>query len=108
MYVREIRSNGTIVISTVATGPITGVVKISAVDKYNENLIDSPTAAIEPYLVKVATDVLNVRAGAGTQYKINTQIKRNQIYTIVGEKDKWGKLKSGAGWIHLDYVKRVK
>ena len=107
MYVREVRINGTIVISTVATGPITGVVKASAVDKYNENLIDSKTPTIEPYLVKVTADVLNVRAGAGTQYKINTQIRKNQIYTIVGEKDKWGKLKSGAGWIHLDYVKKI-
>lgn len=34
------------------------------------------------------------------------------VYTIVAESDgpgasKWGKLKSGAGWISLDYTKKV-
>ena len=57
-----------------------------------------------PYLVKVNTGVLNVRAGAGTNYRVTTQIKKNQVYTIVDEKNNWGKLKSGAGWICLDYV----
>ena len=57
-----------------------------------------------PYLVKINTAILNVRAGAGTNYKVNTQVKKNQIYTIVDEKDGWGKLKSGAGWISLNYT----
>ena len=30
-----------------------------------------------PYLVKIDTAVLNVRAGAGTNYRINTQVKKN-------------------------------
>ena len=30
-----------------------------------------------PYLVKINTAILNVRAGAGTNYKINTQVKKN-------------------------------
>ena len=34
------------------------------------------------------------------------------VYTIVAESDgtgatKWGKLKSGAGWISLDYASKV-
>ena len=57
-----------------------------------------------PYLVKINTAVLNVRAGAGTNYKVNTQVKKNQVYTIVDEKNGWGKLKSGAGWISLNYT----
>ena len=57
-----------------------------------------------PYLVKVTANILNVRAGAGTNYKITTQIRKNQVYTIVDQKGKWGKLKSGAGWICLDYT----
>ena len=66
-----------------------------------------PEAKQFPYLVKINTDVLNVRAGAGTNYKITTQVKRNQVYTIVDQKDNWGKLKSGAGWICLDYTKKL-
>ena len=60
-----------------------------------------------PYLIRVTANVLNVRAGAGTNYKITTQIRKNQVYTIVDQKDNWGKLKSGAGWICLDYTKKV-
>ena len=60
-----------------------------------------------PYLVKITASILNVRAGAGTNFKVNTQVKKNQVYTIVDEKNGWGKLKSGAGWISLDYVKKV-
>lgn len=56
------------------------------------------------YTVKITADVLNVRAGAGTSYKVNTTVKKGQVYTIVEEKSGWGKLKSGAGWISLKYT----
>jgi len=59
------------------------------------------------YLVKINTDVLNVRAGAGTSYPINTQVRRGQIYTIVDEVNGWGKLKSGAGYIKLSYTTKI-
>lgn len=60
-----------------------------------------------PYLVRITVNKLNVRAGAGTNTKVNTVVKKNQVYTIVGEQDGWGKLKSGAGWIYLKYTERV-
>ena len=56
------------------------------------------------YTVKVTANVLNVRSGPGTNYGINTQIKDKGIYTIVEENNGWGKLKSGAGWISLEYT----
>ena len=58
------------------------------------------------YTVKVTTDTLNVRSGPGTSYKVNTQVKKNEVYTIVETKNGWGKLKSGAGWICLDYTSK--
>lgn len=59
------------------------------------------------YLVKINTDVLNIRGGAGTSYPVVTQVKRGQVYTIVDEKTGWGKLKSGAGWIKLSYTIKI-
>lgn len=59
------------------------------------------------YLVKINTDVLNVRSGAGTSYPVVTQVKRGQIYTIVDEVNGWGKLKSGAGYIKLSYTTKI-
>ena len=66
-----------------------------------------------PYKVKVTADSLNIRSGAGTKFKVVGSVKKNEIYTIAAESSgtgakKWGKLKSGAGWISLDYTKRVK
>ena len=58
------------------------------------------------YKVKITANVLNVRAGAGTDFKKVTTVKRGEVYTIVDTASNWGKLKSGAGWICLDYTAR--
>ena len=72
----------------------------------------SSSSTATSYLVKVTTDVLNIRKGPGTNYGTNGDIRDKGVYTIVAESDgpgasKWGKLKSGAGWISLDYAKKV-
>ena len=69
-----------------------------------EKPIETPSTT--SYTVKITADVLNVRAGAGTNYKVNTQIRKGEVYTIVGESNGWGKLKSGAGWISLKYTSK--
>lgn len=71
-----------------------------------------PATTDDGYLVKVTADVLNIRKGAGTNYDITGQIKDHGVYTIVAESNgtgasKWGKLKSGAGWISLDWVEKM-
>ena len=67
-------------------------------------------ANTEPYTVKITADVLNVRKGPGTGYGIATQVKRGEVYTIVAEEmngaTKWGRLKSGAGYISLAYTEK--
>ena len=68
----------------------------------------TPTT-FKPYLVKINTSALNIRAGAGTNYNKTGCITDRGVYTIVAESagqgstKGWGKLKSGAGWISLDY-----
>ena len=59
------------------------------------------------YKVKITATSLNIRKGAGTNYGINGSVKKGQVFTIVEEKDGWGKLKSGAGWIKLEYTKKI-
>lgn len=58
------------------------------------------------YTVKVTVPALNIRAGAGTAYQIVGCIKDQGVYTIVETQNNWGKLKSGAGWICLDYTSK--
>lgn len=67
----------------------------------------SNTNTFEPYLVKINTSALNVRSIPSIDGVVNTTVKKGQVFTIVGESNGWGKLKSGAGWIKLSYTVRV-
>lgn len=62
------------------------------------------TSPAGSYTVKVDTDVLNVRTGPGTSYASALTVKKGEVFTIAETKGNWGKLKSGAGWICLDYT----
>lgn len=59
------------------------------------------------FKVKVMIPDLNIRAGAGTHNAVNGMITDYGVYTIVAVENGWGKLKSGRGWISLDYTKRM-
>ena len=65
-----------------------------------------------PFLVKVSISDLNIRKGPGMDYG-RVQFCPVGVYTIVDVKSGkgsvagWGRLKSGIGWISLDFVKRV-
>lgn len=64
-----------------------------------------------PYTVRITANTLNIRKGPGTKYATTGQLKKGGVYTIVEESmsgtTKWGRLKSGAGWISLGYTKKV-
>lgn len=106
LYYRGTNVNG-VIISTQKTGAITGVVKPEAIANWPS---DEPTPAPAPkfpYKVKIDVKSLNVRKGPSTNYPVTTVVKQGEVYTIVGEDNGWGKLKSGAGYIYLEYTKRV-
>ncbi len=70
---------------------------------------DNNATDFSSYTVKVTTSALHIRRGPGTDYAIVGTIQDKGVYTIVAESagtgaSLWGKLKSGAGWISLDYT----
>jgi len=65
----------------------------------------SKTSKTTPTVYQVTVPALNVRAGASTNSAIKTVVHKGERYTIVGKSGKWGKLKSGVGYIYLDYAK---
>lgn len=76
--------------------------------------VEAPkTETFKSYLAKVTATALNIRKGAGTNFAVTGVIRDKGTYTIVAESagqgatKGWGKLKSGAGWISLDFVKKV-
>lgn len=71
-------------------------------------------ATFKPYVVRILSDVLNIRKEPTTQAAIVNTLRKNSAYTMVEERSGqgstkgWGKLKSGAGWISLDFVEFVR
>lgn len=66
-----------------------------------------------PFMVKVDIDDLNIRKSAGTNTAKTGKYTGKGVFTIMevregkGSDKGWGRLKSGAGWISLDYCQRV-
>ena len=66
-----------------------------------------------PYTVRVSIKDLNIRKGPGTNYGKTGYYTGKGVFTIVAESagagsaKGWGKLKSGAGWIALDFAARI-
>ncbi len=65
-----------------------------------------------PFLIKVSISNLNIISRQGTNYD-RVKFCPVGVYTILevksgkGFEAGWGRLKSGIGWISLDFVKRV-
>ncbi|NCB04237.1 MAG: N-acetylmuramoyl-L-alanine amidase [Clostridia bacterium] len=65
------------------------------------------------YTVRIKATGLRIRKGPGTNYGIAQNAIAPGVYTIVAESSGtgstkgWGKLKSGAGWISLNYATKI-
>ncbi len=63
------------------------------------------------YLVTTTCDVLRIRSGPGAGHPVVGAIReregRKKKYTVVEERNGWGRLKSGAGWISLSHTRRA-
>lgn len=73
--------------------------------------ITGDTPEFKPYLVRILTLDVTIRKGAGCNTKKMGTCGPG-VYTIVAEKcdsngTAWGFLKSGAGWICLDYAYKI-
>lgn len=71
------------------------------------------TNSTSPFKVQISISDLNIRKGPGTNYATTGRFTGKGVFTIVetkqgtGSVKGWGKLKSGAGWIALDYATRI-
>lgn len=67
----------------------------------------TPIANTGEYQVYVGIPDLCIRTGAGTNYPLTGKHTGIGTFTIIEEKNGWGKLKSGAGWISLAFAKKI-
>lgn len=79
----------------------------------SEYLILIKAKPMDPFFVRVDIARLNIRTGPGTDYSLTGKYTGKGVFTIVevsngtGSNSGWGKLKSGAGWISLDYATKL-
>ena len=83
----------------------TGFINLNYVKPYIEPT--TGTSKTVNYRVRITTDSLNVRKEPNATAKVATTVKKGNVFTIVEEKNGWGKLKSGAGWINLAYTTKL-
>jgi hypothetical protein len=84
-------------------------------DEVNKRLAmtEAPVLSSGSFIIRVTAAALNIRKGAGTNYAVSGTIRDRGTYTVVetspgaGASKGWGRLKSGVGWISLDYVERI-
>ena len=74
-------------------------------EQLNKKKQESATA--QSYMVKVIVSALNIRTGPGVNYSKCGVIRDQGTYTIIDTNGLWGKLKSGAGWICLEYTTKI-
>lgn len=80
--------------------------------KMNESAL-SPAEKDTSFMVRVNIPNLNIRKGPGKNYACTGTFTGIGVFTIVevkpgtGSKSGWGKLKSGIGWIALDYAIKI-
>ena len=84
---------------------------------YDGAPVETPQPVTEPdtvpFLVRVSITDLNIRKGPGTNYSRTGSYTGKGVFTIMevrsgqGSTAGWGRLKSGAGWISLDYTSRI-
>jgi len=67
--------------------------------------IKIPSNASGGTKIKVTANLLNVRAGAGTNFKIVATIKKDSTHKLLEEKDGWGRI--SGGWISAAYYKKI-
>ena len=85
----------------------------TTMDSFRNDVKENMTgnkSTFKPFTVRVSISNLNIRKGAGTSYNSIGACPKG-VYTIVETKKangyEWGKLKSGLGWIALNYTTRL-
>lgn len=101
LYVREIKDDSC-TIARAKIGPVLGDVSVENLKSAEGNI-----AVIDPYLVHVPSDNIPLYHSANKNSGIVRRLSRFNLLTIVDEKNGFGKIKIGAGWVDLEKVKKL-
>ena len=98
LYVKEVVPGG-YTISRTKDGSILGDVSSDYIEPYT----DKNVITIDPYVIKVLTNNFPVYHSPSKNSGVIRRVNRS-LLTIIDEKNGFGKLKVGKGWIELEKV----
>ena len=101
MYIINIRDNCYAVAESMDDVQIGYIHPEDAMPYTGSNLV-----VIDPYYVTVMVDT-DIKLGPAFSARTLEIAKKFAFYKIVNEKDGWGKLEIGQGWINLEYTEKV-
>ena len=108
----QISKDGGYATSSTYVSNLCSIIERWNLTKYDATVSTAPADSC-PFLVRVSINDLNIRKGAGTNYARTGKYTGKGVFTIVevksgtGSAKGWGRLKSGAGRIALDYAARI-
>ena len=95
LYVRDIKDDK-YTVARAKTGPILGIVAKDNLKDANENIPE-----IDPYVVQILEPNTPLYHSSNKNSGILKRLNRFALFTIVNEKNGFGKIKNGAGWVEL-------
>ena len=101
LYVRDIKDDK-YTVARAKTGPILGIVAKDNLKDANENI-----PQIEPYIIQILESNTPLYHSSNKNSGILKRLNRFSLFTIVNEKNGFGKIKNGAGWIELTKAQKL-
>lgn len=99
LFIRAVKINGVYTVARAKTGPVLGDINEMYLISGEENI-----AAIEPYDAFVPEHDFPLYHSPSKNSGVIKRVKRG-FFTIVDERNGFGKVKVGAGWLDLSKVK---
>ena len=95
LYVRDIKDDK-YTVARAKTGPVLGIVAKDNLKDANENIPE-----IDPYVAQILEPNTPLYHSSNKNSGILKRLNRFALFTIVNEKNGFGKIKNGAGWVEL-------
>ena len=100
LIVKDIHPEGYLLSQTKKAPSISAAIKAEYVIGFNEETI--ATIEIDPYHFSVNTDEAEIHAMPSNDSAVIRKATKFSLFKIVNEKNGWGKLEKGSGWINLN------
>lgn len=103
VFIKDIKNGNYVIATSLKKSAALGIIS----DKFLKIYTDENEAVIDPYYIKIPTNNFPVYQSYSKNSGVITRLDKG-LFTIVNEKNGFGKIKIGQGWIELDKVEKIR